>query len=117
MAVVRKVTPKNITPKAQEAEDVEKVEEAPVEAAEVAEEKGAEGGKRTATVTKKACFFHKSESEPVYWDATALRKFMNDRGRIQPRQRTGNCAKHQRRLSQAIKRARFLALLPYSAGI
>jgi len=40
---------------------------------------------------------------------------VNERGRILPRRRTGSCAKHQRRLSVAIKRARHLALIPYAA--
>jgi len=43
-----------------------------------------------------------------------LQRYISDRGRIQPRRRTGVCAKHQRRLALAIKRARFLALLPYT---
>lgn len=113
MAVVRKVSPKNITPKlSEEEEKIEAIEEAS-EASETKEE----GGKKEAAPLKKACFFHKSKTEPVYWDVNALRKYMSDRGRINPRQRNGNCAKHQRRLSQAIKRARFLALLPYSSRV
>jgi len=44
-----------------------------------------------------------------------LRRFLSDRGKIKPRRRTGTCAKHQRRLAVAIKRARHLALLPYVA--
>lgn len=114
MAVVRKVSPKNITPKPIE-EETEKVEAAEAEVGETSEEK-AEVSKKTEA-PKKSCFFHKSKTEPAYWDASALRKFLNDRCRIYPRQRSGNCSKHQRRVAQAVKRARFLALLPYSAGI
>lgn len=115
MAVTRKVSPKNMTPRPSVEEDVVKVDAVEVEAAETSEVRE-EGGKKSIA-PKRACFFHKSNTEPAYWDATALRKFLNDRGRIYPRQRNGNCAKHQRRVAQAIKRARFLALLPYSAGI
>jgi small subunit ribosomal protein S18 len=43
-----------------------------------------------------------------------LRRYVSDRARIEPRRRTGVCAKHQRRLALAIKRARYLALLPYA---
>ncbi len=48
-----------------------------------------------------------------YKDSGKLRQFISERGKIEPRRRTGACAKHQRVLSLAIKRARFLALLPY----
>jgi len=44
-----------------------------------------------------------------------LRSFLTDRGKIKPRHKTGTCGKHQRRLAVAIKRARHLALLPYTA--
>ncbi|MBI2862341.1 MAG: 30S ribosomal protein S18 [Chloroflexi bacterium] len=50
-----------------------------------------------------------------YKDASFLRRFISDRGRISTRRRTGTCAKHQRVLSVAVKRARHLALLPYTA--
>jgi small subunit ribosomal protein S18 len=50
-----------------------------------------------------------------YKDASRLRRFLSDRGRIEPRRKLGTCAKHQRALSQALKRARHLALLPYTA--
>ena len=48
-----------------------------------------------------------------YKDAVKLRRYLSDGGKIQPRRRTGTCAKHQRALAVAIKRARQLALLPY----
>ena len=50
-----------------------------------------------------------------YKDFSFLRRFVSDRGRIETRRKTGTCAKHQRALAQAIKRARHLALLPYTA--
>ncbi|MFC2016670.1 30S ribosomal protein S18, partial [Chloroflexota bacterium] len=48
-----------------------------------------------------------------YKDPDKLRSYISDRGKIEPRRRTGTCAKHQRILARAIKRARHLALLPY----
>ena len=49
-----------------------------------------------------------------YKDVAMLRKFISERGKILPRRITGNCAKHQRALTVAVKRARHIALLPYS---
>jgi len=50
-----------------------------------------------------------------YKDIATLRRYISDRGRIEPRRRTGTCAKHQRALAIAIKRARHLALLPFTS--
>ncbi len=50
-----------------------------------------------------------------YKDVGKLRRFLSDRARIEPKRKLGTCAKHQRALSQALKRARHLALLPYTA--
>lgn len=49
-----------------------------------------------------------------YKDATRLKRFLSDRGKILPRRLSGNCAGHQRQLTVSIKRARILALLPFS---
>lgn len=63
---------------------------------------------------RKVCPFCVSKAKSIdYKDATKLQTFISDRGKIQPRRRTGVCARHQRALSAAIKRARFIALLPY----
>ncbi|MBM4446829.1 MAG: 30S ribosomal protein S18 [Chloroflexi bacterium] len=62
----------------------------------------------------KVCPFCADKAEIDYKDISRLRRYISDRARIQPRRRTGACAKHQRRLSLAIKRARYLALLPYT---
>ena len=51
-----------------------------------------------------------------YKDVITLRRFISDRARIEPRRRTGACAKHQRVISKAIKRARSVALLPFSSN-
>lgn len=48
-----------------------------------------------------------------YKQADVLQRYMNEYGRIRPRRQTGTCAKHQRALAQAIKRARHLALVPF----
>ena len=63
---------------------------------------------------RKVCFFCANKSEVIdYKNADRLRTFMSDRAKIEPRRRSGTCAKHQRALATAIKRARHLALLPY----
>jgi small subunit ribosomal protein S18 len=51
-----------------------------------------------------------------YKEVERLRRFLSDRAKIEPRRKTGTCAKHQRRLAIALKRARHLALLPFAAG-
>ena len=62
----------------------------------------------------KVCPFCADKNEIDYKDTFKLRRYVSDRARIEPRRRTGVCAKHQRRLALAIKRARYLALLPYT---
>ena len=62
---------------------------------------------------RKACSFCIDKVEVIdYKDSLKLRGYISDRGKIAPRRRTGTCAKHQRALAVAIKRARHLALLP-----
>ena len=66
------------------------------------------------TPTRKACFFCVNKVKAIdYKDTEKLRGYISDRGKIEPRRRTGACAKHQRVLARAIKKARHLALLPY----
>lgn len=50
----------------------------------------------------------------LYRDTDLLRRYLTDRGKIRPRRQTGLCARDQRRLAQAVKRARHLALLPFT---
>ncbi|WP_346705348.1 30S ribosomal protein S18 [uncultured Agathobaculum sp.] len=65
---------------------------------------------------RKVCAFCVDKVEHVdYKDAGKLRKYMSERGKILPRRMTGTCARHQRQLTEAIKRARHIALLPYTA--
>ncbi len=64
---------------------------------------------------RKYCAFCKDKVDYIdYKDFNLLRRFMSDRGKIRPRRVTGTCAQHQRDLSIAIKRAREMALLPYT---
>jgi small subunit ribosomal protein S18 len=63
---------------------------------------------------KKVCVFCADENQVIdYKDANLVRKYISERGKILPRRITGNCAKHQRALTVAVKRARQLALIPY----
>ena len=62
---------------------------------------------------RKICRFCNGSVKINYKDAEILRRFTTERGKIIPRRITGTCAKHQRRLAKAIKRARVLALLPF----
>ena len=63
---------------------------------------------------KKVCQFCADKSEYIdYKDTAKLRLFLSERGKILPRRTTGTCAAHQRELTEAIKRARQVALLPY----
>ena len=52
-----------------------------------------------------------------YKDKNALRRFVSEDGKIRPRRQTGTCAKHQRQVARAIKRARHLALLPFTGEV
>jgi small subunit ribosomal protein S18 len=63
------------------------------------------------------CAFCTSQRNPDYKNWDDLKRFITDRGKIIGRKRSGVCAKHQRRLSIAIKRARFIGLLPYTSGL
>ena len=63
---------------------------------------------------KKVCHFCVDKVAYIdYKDTAKLRKFMSERSKILPRRTTGTCAMHQRELTEAIKRARQIALLPY----
>ncbi|GEA14602.1 MAG: small subunit ribosomal protein [Moorella sp. (in: firmicutes)] len=64
---------------------------------------------------KRVCSFCVDKIEQVdYKDVNRLRRYISERGKILPRRISGNCAHHQRQLTTAIKRARILALLPYT---
>ncbi|MEK7473005.1 MAG: 30S ribosomal protein S18 [Patescibacteria group bacterium] len=59
------------------------------------------------------CLFCETKTLPSYKSYEILSKFLSDRGRILSRERSGICAKHQRKMAVEIQRARFLALLPF----
>ena len=64
---------------------------------------------------KKVCVFCGKDNVIDYKDTAKLKKYVSERGKILPRRITGTCAKHQRALTVAIKRARHEALMPYVA--
>ena len=65
---------------------------------------------------KRPCAFCTSRADTIdHKDVPLLRQYVTNRGKIKPRRKTGVCAKHQRRLSTAVKRARHIALLPYTS--
>ena len=65
---------------------------------------------------RKVCTFCVEKAEYIdYKDVNKLRKFTSERSKILPRRVTGTCARHQRELTMAIKRARHIALLPFSS--
>jgi small subunit ribosomal protein S18 len=74
------------------------------------------GGPRGRFQRRRVCAFCVEKIEKIdYKDVSMLRRFISDQGQIDSRRRTGTCARHQRRLTLAVKRARILALLPYTA--
>jgi small subunit ribosomal protein S18 len=76
---------------------------------------GGRGGKGKVYFKKKVCKFCIQKLKIDYKDPDTLRRFITERGKILPRRITGTCAKHQRALALAIKRARIIALLPFVA--
>lgn len=73
-------------------------------------------GRGRYTPRRKVCQFCVDKVDTIdYKDISRLRRFISEHGKIEPRRKTGTCAKHQRRLAHALKRARHIALLPYTA--
>jgi len=73
-------------------------------------------GRGRFTRTRKMCAFCLEKTKYIdYKDVATLRRFLTERGKIKSRRKTGTCARHQRPLAIAIKRARHLALLPFTA--
>ena len=85
-------------------------------------ESGGRGGsssgprrRRTQVRTIRACAFCVDKVKEIdYKQTDTLKRYITDRGQIRPRRKTGLCAKHQRRIAESVKRARFMALLPYT---
>ena len=73
---------------------------------------------RRRYATRKVCKFCTDPSLKIdYKDPKTLRTFMTERGKIIPRRISGTCARHQRQLTLAIKRARIMALLPFTTAV
>ena len=73
-------------------------------------------GRRRFTRRRKVCAFCLEKAKTInYKDVPTLRRYLTDRGKIKSRRKTGTCSKHQRRLAIAVKRARHVALLPFTA--
>ena len=76
---------------------------------------GFRGRRRTRFYRPRICQFCTDPSITIdYKNSDLLRRFVHEDGKIRPRRQTGTCAKHQRKLTRAIKRARYIALLPYT---
>lgn len=74
------------------------------------------GGGRRFGARRRGCAFCIDKIEtPDYKDVSMLRRYVTDRGKLEPRRKVGTCAKHQRFVALAVKRARQVALLPYTA--
>lgn len=86
----------------------------PVNKSDKGERSEAPMRRRTVRRRKKVCVFCADKNAVIdYKDVNRLKKFVSERGKILPRRITGTCAKHQRALTVAIKRARHVALMPY----
>ena len=75
--------------------------------------RGGRGGRRYGP-RRRVCAFTVEGVVPDYKDVDRLRRYISEQGKIEPTRKTGTSAKNQRLLAQAIKRARYLALLPYA---
>ena len=69
--------------------------------------------KRVPRRRRKVCVFCGKDNVIDYKDAAKLKRYVSERGKILPRRVTGNCAKHQRAITVAVKRARHVAIMPY----
>ncbi|MBM4405305.1 MAG: 30S ribosomal protein S18 [Chloroflexi bacterium] len=76
---------------------------------------GGRGGRPRFFARRKVCSFCVQKTKAIdYKNVDLLQRFVSERGRIDPRRKTGTCARHQRMLTEALKRARHLALLPFT---
>ena len=76
------------------------------------------GGARRFYSQPRVCQFCPDHSTKIdYKQVDLLRRYVAENGKIRPRRQTGNCAKHQREMARAIKRARHLALLPFAGEV
>ena len=78
---------------------------------------GPGGNRRKFVARRKVCLYCADKIRtPDYKDIKRLQRFVSERGKIMPRRRTGTCARHQRGVASAVKRARHIALLPFVAA-
>jgi small subunit ribosomal protein S18 len=87
------------------------------EIAKEKDDKDLEGGdgKRKSMGRRRGCKFCSDETIKIdYKDASLLKYFITDRGKLVPRRLSGNCAKHQRAIATSVNRARMIALMPFS---
>jgi small subunit ribosomal protein S18 len=78
-------------------------------------DRGDRGDKKRPVGRRKQCKFCADETIKIdYKDASLLKYFITDRGKLVPRRLTGNCAKHQREIGVAVNRARMIALMPFA---
>lgn len=69
------------------------------------------------TNAPKECFFDTEKKEPNFIDVSTLNRFLTERSKIIPRSRSGLCGKHQKKLAEEVKRARYMALLPFAVNV
>jgi small subunit ribosomal protein S18 len=75
------------------------------------------GGRRFFSRPRECAFCSDKNAQIDWKQVEVLRRYVSDEGKIRPRRQTGVCAKHQRELARAIKRARHMALLPFSGEV
>lgn len=78
------------------------------------------GGNENIEVSKpknKVCAFCSTKTVPSYTDSVGLKRFVSSRGKLVPKLRSGLCSRHQRALTSEVKRARHLALLPFTLKV
>jgi small subunit ribosomal protein S18 len=79
------------------------------------EGKGGGGARKRGFSRRKVCRFCADKNVGIdYKDPATLKHFITDRGKVIPRRISGNCAKHQRKIATAVKRARMIALMPFA---
>lgn len=98
----------------QESTQAPEAQSAGGEAARAERPRRRQGGGRFGR--RRVCSFCVDKVTSIdYKEPAKLRRYLSDRGKIEPRRKTGTCAKHQRMLTEALKRARHIALLPFTA--
>lgn len=78
------------------------------------DDRGGRGGGRSFRRRKVCRFCSEKDAIIDYRDASGMKYFISERGKIVPRRISGNCAKHQREMAEAVKRARHIALIPFT---